>query len=607
VDRHARAAERRRAEALVQRERSEAKRLRARAAAERRRNEAEAAERRDNQARLREARLQKQAALDALAHERGRRRRDVEERKRHSAEERRRQEMRERVAREDQRRSNALAQQFRADRIALVLARVVRVWGSYACSNAHRRRQAERRGRRLCERLLREAPFRRWAAVTKRARRERHAFAQERLLVNPFRAWAAWVAARRATLLRLATLRGFGGLSQAWKAWLRSTVVRRRRAEYDGMQAALRRDRLLAAKAERHDERRIAGNAWRAWVLATAGASLMQRRKHVDATRPPERRRPTRDSAPVVEARPPARRQSTRSGAPVAEAPAPAPRRAAPNRVAPSLDERAKQRQEKRRALAERTNARLAERKEREEEARTARTVTHQGALEEHERLKREGKRAEEQRKELLRQQARVARLHYRRGLLVWRGVRPWVRLVEHARSDLQKARKWYADGLAQKAWTAWTRWRVARRETTLLKQQRVLARAARVAECASVRRPFSCWVAATNEVLRRAAAVVAIKRRRTFRARLVAWRLRAAREKLRGQEAEVRADRVWRRTMLVKLVKNWQKAVGILQRDAAIAARKEAKWKEVRGWLDQGDLGASLDGSLSESLKFLK
>ena len=67
ADRHLRAAERRRADALVQRERAEAKRLQRAAEAERRRNEAEAAERRDNQQRLREARQQKQAALDALA------------------------------------------------------------------------------------------------------------------------------------------------------------------------------------------------------------------------------------------------------------------------------------------------------------------------------------------------------------------------------------------------------------------------------------------------------------------------------------------------------------------------------------------------------------
>ena len=91
-DRHLRAAERRRADALVQRERAEAKRLQRAAEAERRRNEAEAAERRDNQQRLREARQQKQAALDALEHEKTggaatplRKRRAVDEKRRHEA------------------------------------------------------------------------------------------------------------------------------------------------------------------------------------------------------------------------------------------------------------------------------------------------------------------------------------------------------------------------------------------------------------------------------------------------------------------------------------------------------------------------------------------
>ena len=85
-----------------------------------------------------------------------------------------------------------------------------------------------------------------------------------------------------------------------------------------------------------------------------------------------------------------------------------------------------------------------------------------------------------------------------------------------------------------------------------------------------------------------------------------VAWRLRAAREKLRWQHADVRADRIYNRTMLVKLVRNWRVAVDAFKRDAAIEARVAAKRAEVRGWLDQGNLGASLDGSLSESLKFL-
>ena len=164
-------------------------------------DEAEAAERRDNQQRLREARQQKQAALDALERERDRRRRDAVERKRRAVEEKRRHEARERAALEQQRRGMILAKRFRADRVALLLARVVRVWGSYACSSAHRRRQADRRGRRLRERFLRATPFRRWAAFTRNARRERHAFAQERLLTKPFRAWAAWVASKRMVLM----------------------------------------------------------------------------------------------------------------------------------------------------------------------------------------------------------------------------------------------------------------------------------------------------------------------------------------------------------------------------------------------------------------------
>ena len=53
------------------------------------------------------------------------------------------------------------------------------------------------------------------------------------------------------------------------------------------------------------------------------------------------------------------------------------------------------------------------------------------------------------------------------------------MKYVEMSRSDWTKARKWYDDGLSQKTWTAWTRWRVLRREATLKRQQKILAHAA--------------------------------------------------------------------------------------------------------------------------------
>ena len=59
-----------------------------------------------------------------------------------------------------------------------------------------------------------------------------------------------------------------------------------------------------------------------------------------------------------------------------------------------------------------------------------------------------------------------------------------------------------------------------------------------------------------------RAAAVVALKRRKTLQGRLVAWRLKAAREKLRWQHADVRADRIYNKKMVVKLIRNWRVAI---------------------------------------------
>ena len=92
--------------------------------------------------------------------------------------------------------------------------------------------------------------------------------------------------------------------------------------------------------------------------------------------------------------------------------------------------------------------------------------MTHQAAYEEHERIKREEKAAEEQRRELMRQQYASPRGSARnRALLVWR-LKAWVRpVVEMSRSDWTKACKWFDDGLAQKIFDQWTRWRALRRE----------------------------------------------------------------------------------------------------------------------------------------------
>ena len=269
-----------------------------------------------------------------------------------------------------------LAKRFRADRVALLLARRRAACGGSRVQQRAPTAPGRPTARRLRERFLRAAPFRRWAAFTRNARRERHAFAQERLLMKPFRAWAAWVASKRTALLRLATLYEFGGLSKAWKVWVRATVVLRRRSEYDNLQAQLRRDRVNEAKAERHDERRLAAKAWRAWVVGMAGASSLakvQRRQKVEAQ---TRGRHLARGRGVPQQRTRARRRHRRGKAARGAGEPRRPHARRKTQAAPGDAESSGRADE--RALGGTTPARGG--------GAPARTVTHQAACEEHER-----------------------------------------------------------------------------------------------------------------------------------------------------------------------------------------------------------------------------
>ena len=353
ADRHLRAAERRRADALVQRERAEAKRLRGgRSGAAAQRGRGRGAPRQP--AALAGSAPAETGGARRAGGERDRRRRDAVERKRRAVGE---SAGTRRGARglEQQRRGMILAKRFRADRVALLLARVVRVWGSYAAA-ARTDAPGRPTGRRLRERFLRAAPFRRWAAFTRNARRSGRAFAQERLLMKPFRAWAAWSRPRERRCC-------------AWRRSMSSGAFRKRgrsgcgrrsfttAVEYDNLQAQLRRDRVNEAKAERHDERRLAAKAWRAWVVSMAA----RRRSPRSNGGRRSRRRPVKAPGRGRGASRAAAANYTRAAG------AKDARGAEPRR--PTLDEGTSSARRRGGSLAERTNARLAERRQREEAA----------------------------------------------------------------------------------------------------------------------------------------------------------------------------------------------------------------------------------------------
>lgn len=57
---------------------------------------------------------------------------------------------------------------------------------------------------------------------------------------------------------------------------------------------------------------------------------------------------------------------------------------------------------------------------------------------------------------ERMRQLGRLARMHRTRCQLLYRGIRPWSRLMADRRTQMAKAAMWYEDVLEEKAWSLW-------------------------------------------------------------------------------------------------------------------------------------------------------
>ena len=94
-----------------------------------------------------------------MREERGRRKREADAVKAAARAEARETELARREAMEAARRKVAKATAYREARLCELLALVMRVWSSYGASCVSRRRDAERRGRRLRTTALKRAPF----------------------------------------------------------------------------------------------------------------------------------------------------------------------------------------------------------------------------------------------------------------------------------------------------------------------------------------------------------------------------------------------------------------------------------------------------------------
>jgi len=55
-----------------------------------------------------------------------------------------------------------------------------------------------------------------------------------------------------------------------------------------------------------------------------------------------------------------------------------------------------------------------------------------------------------------MRELNKLANMHHLRSHLYYRGFYPWLQLLRHRHMELEKAGRWYEDGVVDKAWLSW-------------------------------------------------------------------------------------------------------------------------------------------------------
>ena len=184
-------------------------------------------------------------------------------------------------------------------------------------------------------------------------------------------------------------------------------------------------------------------------------------------------------------------------------------------------------------------------------------------------------------------QQLARAVAHYHSGLLVRRGLAPWLQLVEKRRHSAQKSLRFRREKLLQTHYTAWKALAHAQKVTRIrhdMRQQRIADSHYHIK---LVRRVWRDWKTHRKVLRAKALAVTgAFSRFSRGKRAFLAWKI-AFQRVLREQQQLLR--RVAGRGDMCVCRRVWQRWLAFVQErrvDREVERRAECKWADVQRWL---------------------
>ena len=495
------------------------------------------------------------------------------------------------------------AEAFFLKRIRRRLQRMLRAWGAEAAASAMARTDAEYHVDQLLFDKYAGRSLRAWSTVVKQRRGKIETFLKRQRrsrLKAVYRVWK-WKAVAGQRRAALASAHARAQLERCvFHAWRRRTT-----AGIADREAQRAEQTLLAAKrnlenAAAWHARRVRSHIFVHWLQYAAqcrDARVFQekhaaRRQKVQALEIALRKQQQeqlqkqpqqeqkQDDREMKRSDHPKPRSTTPVKAHHKTPPPPTKKtRSSPVKTTPGREDR-------RREIAERTEARLqARRLEREaivlrrEEDEVAKVRDAKMAV----------VRAQAQAaamRELARQQWTVARLFAKRSLVRAYGIGPWKALVERSKQQEVTARRWHDDGLVQRIWTAWLAERERRRRQKLEARQTALIEAVDVVRAAQTRRPFAKWLSVIADGAVRAVAVEAKRAQRLRRLYLATWLARTGTAKRRSDTNWERATEFAATLIKRHAIKSWRRAQDLWRHEKNLDSRRQRTWAHVRDWL---------------------
>lgn len=251
------------------------------------------------------------------------------------------------------------------------------------------------------------------------------------------------------------------------------------------------------------------------------------------------------------------------------------------------LDARANERRARRKALALQTQERVKQQRAVARAANERKEEDDANSLRAYQVARAEAEAAAEASRALVRHQAFVARLHFERACLRWRGTVPWRQYVVATRLLQCKAKRWHADGLMQRTWSAWLDWQTQCRRRVLEARQQAVLAAVRAVERFRCRMPLARWVSSVQDVAILGAAVTTKHRLLLALRKLAVWRRCARREAALGAERWQRAVEFARRATERRIMRVWLRKLHVWRQGDYLEQRCDKKWGLVRGWID--------------------